>query len=208
MVWSWRTADLDRKVRLVAPRRGKPGSVSPAQSWDNLTIYGEMRLRNEIVIALGANDGSPRESLDQALHLMDESGILIRKCSRIYRTRPWGMAEQPVFLNAAVLARSRQRPLSLLAILLMIERKMGRRRVCRWGPRRIDLDLILYGTARMNHRDLHLPHPEIFRRDFVLAPLMDLGLPAVPGVAPFGWRRFLNFLPHESRTILSSRPWK
>ncbi len=176
--------------------------------WENPTIYGEIHLHNDIVIALGANDGSPREALDQALQLMDESGILIRRCSRIYRTRPWGMPDQSVFLNAAVLVRSRQRPLSLLAILLMIERKMGRRRVLHWGPRRIDLDLILYGTVRMNHRELKLPHPEIIRRDFVLSPLMDLGLPAVPEVAPFGWRCFLSSLPCESRTILSSQPWK
>jgi 2-amino-4-hydroxy-6-hydroxymethyldihydropteridine diphosphokinase len=165
-------------------------------------------LSNGVVIALGANLDHPLDTFNRAIHLMDGSGIRTRKRSRLYRTRPWGLIDQPDFLNAAVLVDCRKRPLDLLALLLGIEQNMGRRRVLHWGPRRIDLDLVLFGSLRMNHPQLQLPHPGIAERDFVLAPLLDLNVPVVPGIARFGWRHLLNHLPRNSRTILSSSLWK
>ena len=161
-----------------------------------------------VKIALGANLGPLGETFDRVCRLLERQGIAIESRSRLYWTRPWGVTDQPPFLNAALAVATRLSPLALLWICQQIERRLGRRPGQRWGPRRIDLDLILYGRCRVNDDRLRLPHPRIAERDFVLAPLIDLGVAPDPAVAPGGWVRLLGDLPPSQRTILHSEPWR
>ncbi|MCL5269428.1 MAG: 2-amino-4-hydroxy-6-hydroxymethyldihydropteridine diphosphokinase [bacterium] len=160
-----------------------------------------------IVIALGSNMGDRRAMLERACERMEVLAILVRRRSRLYETRPWGITDQPGFLNAAVLVKTSHPPESLLDALLKIESELGRRRLARWGPRPIDLDLLLYGGLCLDTPRLTLPHPGIAQRDFVLAPLLDLEVAPHPAVAPGGWRALLDAIPDAERTILRNEPW-
>ena len=161
-----------------------------------------------IAIALGSNLGDRLETLNRACVLLERGGVSIVARSRLYWTRPWGVTDQPPFLNAAVSVRTPLRPLELLARCLQVESDLGRRRVAHWGARRLDLDLILYGQVREARPELILPHPLIARRDFVLAPLIDLGVPPPAAVAPRGWQALINELAPEERTIVCRAPWR
>ena len=121
-------------------------------------------------------------------------GARVRGISRLYRTRPVGVTDQPDFLNAVIALEVPAGPdpqtgaLALLAALKQLERAFGRQKRERWGPREVDLDLLLFGrnsisVKRPEDRWLEVPHPEAHERLFVLAPLADLA----PGLRPPGW---------------------
>lgn len=160
------------------------------------------------VVALGSNLGDSRRLLELAVREMRLSGLQIERASRLYWSRPWGVLDQPPFLNAAVTVRGRWRPLQLLDLLQSVEARFWRRRERRWGPRTLDLDLLLCGSVHVTMQRLTLPHPWIGRRDFVLAPLIDLDVAPDPAVAPMGWRALLAAIPAQERTIYQSEPWK
>lgn len=127
-------------------------------------------------VALGSNLDDPRaqvlRGLD-ALSRLPDSQLLAR--SRLYRSAPWGVAEQPEFVNAAAEIETTLAPRELLDALLGIERAAGRDRSgARWGPRVLDLDLLLYGDLDCEEPGLTLPHPHLHERAFVLLPLNDL----------------------------------
>ena len=130
-------------------------------------------------IALGSNLGDREKNLKTAFALMQERGIRIRRVSSFYRTAPYGVTDQPDFLNAACEAEWDGDPESLLHTLLRIELDMGRERKRHWGERNIDLDLILFGDAVIHSRDLTLPHPDMANRSFVLEPLAEIAPRAV-----------------------------
>ncbi|WP_448097114.1 2-amino-4-hydroxy-6-hydroxymethyldihydropteridine diphosphokinase [Luteibacter yeojuensis] len=140
-------------------------------------------------IGLGGNLGDVRQRLDAAIdHLAVQPGIVLAGCSRFYRTPPWGLVEQPDFVNAAIAVDTTLSPHALLDVLLEAERTFGRVRDGeRWGPRTLDLDLLLYGDLVLDDIRLRLPHPRIAERAFVLLPLADLdpGL-VVPGKGRVG----------------------
>ena len=165
-----------------------------------------------IVIALGCNIGPRREALNRACRLLARHGILVVRRSRLYWTRPWGYVSQPDFVNGAILVRTVLTPRALLARCQAVEMELGRTRGGpgngpRWGPRRIDLDLILYGAVRGNESDLILPHPRLAERDFVLAPLLDLGVFPRYHEHRAGWRALLEALPLQARTIKHMERW-
>lgn len=160
-----------------------------------------------IIIALGCNIGPRRETFELACGHFERLGVHVERRSRLYWTRPWGVTDQPDFLNAAVAVRTRWRPLELLRICLHVEQLLGRRRARRWGPRRIDLDLLLYGNHRLDRPELTLPHPGIPRRDFVLEPLIDLGVAPPAHLAPRGWRALERQLGDAERSIIRAQPW-
>ena len=160
-----------------------------------------------IVIALGGNLGDRRETIERSCALLERGGVRVLCRSRLYWTRPWGVAEQPPFLNAAIAVRTSLRPLELLWRCRAVEAELGRRRALHWGPRRIDLDLLVYGSLALQHPELTLPHPMIPRRDFVLAPLIDLAIPPSPAFSSCPWGSLLHALPPEDRTITWSAPW-
>jgi 2-amino-4-hydroxy-6-hydroxymethyldihydropteridine diphosphokinase len=163
-------------------------------------------------VALGANVGDPEATLTGAVRalatLTDLPGTRLRAVSRLYATDPVGVTDQPEFRNAAVALDTPAGPdpetgaLALLAALKGLERTFGRRTRRRWGPRELDLDLLVFGRARLSverpaaarsidadtdpgkaAKLLVVPHPDASTRLFVLAPLADLA----PGLVPPGW---------------------
>ena len=127
-------------------------------------------------VALGSNLDIPRAQVERALTALAElpqTRLVLR--SSLYASRPLGPVEQPDFVNAVAGLLTGLEPGALLAALKDLEARLGRARpVVRWGPRRIDLDLLVHGTARSDTDALRLPHPGIAERDFVLVPLAEI----------------------------------
>jgi 2-amino-4-hydroxy-6-hydroxymethyldihydropteridine diphosphokinase len=143
---------------------------------------------NRVYVGVGANLGTPRETIAAALALLDqESDVELVAVSTLRETDPVGYEEQPRFLNGVVQLGTELSPRELLARLLAIETRLGRVRGQgpRFGPRTIDLDLLLYGEETVDEPGLTLPHPRLHERRFVLEPLAELD-PAleVPGRGP------------------------
>lgn len=139
------------------------------------------RRRDPVVayIGLGGNVGDSVETLRAAVHrLMTVPRSRFLGASRFYRTPAWGQKQQPDFLNAAVAIETALTPRALLDELLGIEREYGRSRAAdgsdRWGPRTLDLDILLYGDVAIDEPGLRLPHPHLHQRAFALVPLLDL----------------------------------
>jgi 2-amino-4-hydroxy-6-hydroxymethyldihydropteridine diphosphokinase len=132
-------------------------------------------------IGLGSNLGDREETIRRAVELLGNARI-----STLIETEPWGYADQPLFLNAVAELETDEPPRALLARLLEIERELGRTRDGpRYGPRTIDLDLLLYGDDRLDEPGLGLPHPRLHERAFVLEPLAELAPElVVPGFGP------------------------
>ena len=129
-------------------------------------------VRRSYVVGLGANLGDRLSTLKSAVLALRAHGV-VRVVSDLYECAPVG-PPQPDFLNAAVLLDSALAPAPLLRELLAIERAHGRERRERWGPRTLDLDLLFSPLLLLNEADLTLPHPELTRRAFALAPLVDV----------------------------------
>jgi 2-amino-4-hydroxy-6-hydroxymethyldihydropteridine diphosphokinase len=128
-----------------------------------------------VYIGLGSNLGDRRRAIEDALRLLDaHQGIDVVAVSRIRETDPVGVVDQPRFLNAAARLETDLPPRILLDRLLGVERELGRVRVERYGPRIIDLDLLLYGDGVVDEPGLRVPHPHLHERRFVLEPLNDL----------------------------------
>ena len=125
-------------------------------------------------IALGSNLGDKEANLRRALELFDERGVEVVKVSTFICSEPYGVTDQPQFLNAVCQVRTSLEPLALLHTLLGIEQEMGRVRLRHWGERNIDLDLLLYEDVIMDTPELKLPHPDMQNRDFVLLPLFEI----------------------------------
>jgi 2-amino-4-hydroxy-6-hydroxymethyldihydropteridine diphosphokinase len=136
-------------------------------------------------VALGGNQGDTRAIFRTAVsRLAAAPGITLQAVSSLYQTPPWGDAAQPPFLNAVLRLNSDREPLSLLRELQALEEALGRRRDPgrRWGPRTLDLDLLLQGQSMVDLPELTVPHPRLHERAFVLIPLNELepGL-VIPG---------------------------
>jgi 2-amino-4-hydroxy-6-hydroxymethyldihydropteridine diphosphokinase len=136
-------------------------------------------------LGLGANLGDPPKQLAEALaRLGATEEVEVIKVSAFYRNPPLGPPDQPWYVNAAAQLRTRLTPEELLRVLQAIETDMGRVKKERWGPRRIDLDLLLYNGVVLAGPGLVLPHPEMHRRAFVLLPLVE--------IAPEAWHPLLG----------------
>ncbi len=127
-------------------------------------------------IGLGSNLDDPPRQLGLALDRIAElPGTRLVATSGLWRTPPWGVIEQPAFVNAVAGIDTGLAPRALLDALLAIERALGRVRDGeRWGPRRIDLDLLVYGDQRVDEEGLVVPHPRLRERAFVLVPLAEV----------------------------------
>lgn len=130
-------------------------------------------------IGLGGNVGDPLGTLRSAVHrLMTVPRSRFLGASRFYRTSAWGQRDQADFVNAVVVIETALPPRPLLDELLAIEREFGRQRAAdgsgRWGPRTLDLDILLYGDMRLQSEGLTLPHPHLHERAFALVPLLEL----------------------------------
>ncbi|MDF2837017.1 MAG: 2-amino-4-hydroxy-6-hydroxymethyldihydropteridine pyrophosphokinae [Paenibacillus sp.] len=167
------------------PERRQPDQApsvnSSAETFDSPRIpeaiasSEQARSPVEAYIALGSNMGDREAHLMRAIAELDaQPGIVVTKVSGIYETDPVGYTDQPAFLNMAVAIRTSLGPLELLRTQLRLESLLGRIRQVRWGPRTIDLDLLLYDNVRMDLEELTLPHPRMMERAFVLVPLHDV----------------------------------
>ena len=127
-------------------------------------------------LGLGSNLQEPVMQLQQALRRVGETtGLKVLRTSSFYRTPPWGDEQQDDFINAVVQIETSLDPIPLLHVLQSIENVMGRQRSGRrWGPRTIDIDLLLYGEKQFQSAELEIPHPRMFERAFVLKPLSEL----------------------------------
>ena len=126
-----------------------------------------------VTLGLGTNLGDRRLQLARARAAL--AGIITQlRCSAIYETAPWGVTDQPPFLNAVCQGSTDLTPPSLLAVLKQLEHDLGRVAGPRWGPRAIDLDILLYDDLVLDTPGLIIPHPRLQERAFVLVPLAEL----------------------------------
>ena len=131
--------------------------------------------RARAYVGLGSNLDDPAAQLRRAFDDLEAlDGVQALRRSRLFRTPPWGRIDQPEFVNAVAELDTTLSPHALLHALQAVEMRFGRARREHWGPRVLDLDLLLHGDARIDEPHLRLPHPHLHQRAFVLVPLADL----------------------------------
>ncbi len=146
-----------------------------------------------VFIGIGSNLGDREENCRNAIKLLIERGIKVTKLSPKLETDPWGVKDQPKFINVVIEAETDQEPSDLLNVLKNIEAELGRRGEIRWGPRVIDLDILLYDTQVIKTNGLEIPHPGMRDRDFVLKPLAKIA----PDIQHPVFRKSIKELLHE-----------
>jgi len=131
----------------------------------------------EALLALGGNIGDVRATFERAIAMLcDDNAVQLIARSSDYRTPPWGVTDQPAFINTVIMVMTSLAPRALLARVQDVEGALGRDRSNeqRWGPRPIDIDILAYDDLTMREADLTLPHPRLFERAFVLLPLAEI----------------------------------
>jgi len=129
-------------------------------------------------LLLGSNQGDRTAYLNQAREALQSLGT-IGLCSSCYETAAWGLTTQPAFLNQALLLQTELAPLDLLEAILQIEKDLGRERKKRYGPRTLDIDILLFDDTIFQHERLTIPHPELANRRFALTALAEIAGSAV-----------------------------
>jgi 2-amino-4-hydroxy-6-hydroxymethyldihydropteridine diphosphokinase len=150
----------------------------------------------DAIVALGSNLGDKAGNIARATAALTADGhVRLVTASANYRTAPWGITEQDWFVNAAISVLTDLSPHALLARCLDVERQLGRVREVKWGPRIIDLDVLVYRDAVVADADLVLPHPYLTERAFVLRPMLDVA----PDLMVKGHtvREWLDRVPHD-----------
>lgn len=129
-----------------------------------------------VFVALGANLGDPlKQAQDAIVAIKQIDQTKVTNISPFYRSKPLGPQDQPDYLNAVIELETSLTPIALLKALQMIEIKLGRtRKADRWGPRTLDLDILLYDDLQINDETLTIPHYDMHKREFVLYPLFDI----------------------------------
>jgi len=140
-------------------------------------------------IGIGSNLGNRQKNCLRAIELLQKKDIIVTKRSSLYETEPWGVKDQPRFINMAVEIDTSLKPKELLKILKNIEKELGREKSSKWGPRIIDLDILLFDDIILNKDNLKIPHPLMHERDFVLRPLCE--------IAPDIYHPLLKMRMHE-----------
>lgn len=125
-------------------------------------------------ISIGSNLGNREENCAHAIKLIERNGITVRKQSQMYETEPWGVKDQPKFINMAIEVETDKKPEELLRVLKEIEKEIGRTETAKWGPRVIDLDILFYDDLILKRLELEIPHPLLHEREFVLKPLCEI----------------------------------
>jgi len=142
-----------------------------------------------VYLSLGGNIGDRAANLAQAVEQIEAGGVTVSRLSSVYETEPVGLREQPWFLNLVCAGETGLSPTDLLDMLQKVEARMGRVRTVRWGPRPIDLDILLYGDTILDAPRLTIPHPRMAERAFVLVPLVE--------IAPEAWHPVLEASARE-----------
>jgi 2-amino-4-hydroxy-6-hydroxymethyldihydropteridine diphosphokinase len=149
-----------------------------------------MNKREAVYIGLGSNLANPRSQLENALQELDNlPETMVTAASSLYESAPMGPADQPDYLNAVACIATALEPLALLDALQALELVHQRLRQQHWGPRTLDLDILLYGERVIDEERLQVPHPHMHKRSFVLQPLLEISPEiAIPGRgAAAGW---------------------
>jgi 2-amino-4-hydroxy-6-hydroxymethyldihydropteridine diphosphokinase len=134
-----------------------------------------LEMNNSVFLSIGSNIRDREKNLQSAIKLLEKvPEIAIRKLSSIYETDPVGFEDQARFLNAVIRISTSFSPQELLDFIQKIEKKLGRKREIHWGPRTIDLDILLYNQENINSEQLTIPHPRMFERGFVMIPLLEI----------------------------------
>jgi 2-amino-4-hydroxy-6-hydroxymethyldihydropteridine diphosphokinase len=132
-------------------------------------------MKNKIYLSLGSNIGNRQEYIESAIELVGKTeGIKILKKSGLYETSPVGYVEQDLFLNAVIKIETDFSEREILKIINKIENELDRKREIRWGPRTIDIDILIFSDKKINETDLIIPHKEMLNRLFVLVPLIEI----------------------------------
>ena len=156
--------------------------------------------KNLVYLALGTNLGEREENLKSALRALPPQ-VEITTVSRLYETAPAYVIDQPAFFNIAVTGRTGLSVLELLDYLKQLEAEIGREKSIRYGPRQIDMDIIFYGDLVLNVPHLHIPHPRMNERGFVLRPLADIAPNFMHPVLNQTVRELLADLPPEDGVL-------
>lgn len=133
-----------------------------------------MEKTHTVYLLLGSNLGDCEANIHEAIGLIANSHSVIISKSSVYKTAPWGIADQPDFLNQAICVETTARPDELMASLQQIEQKIGKRMVRKWGERVIDIDILFYDDLIIDQAGLCIPHPRIQERNFTLVPLKEI----------------------------------
>lgn len=158
---------------------------------------------NRAFLSIGSNIGKRERYLYEAIQAIEKHSIKISNFSSIFETDPVGFTEQDLFLNMVIEIETVKNPHELLEICLDIEQQLDRKRIIHWGPRTIDLDIILFNEEIIHTKDLIIPHPRMHERAFVLVPLAEInGEIVIPNI-----NRTVDNLLHQINST-GVRLWK
>ncbi|MCB0524983.1 MAG: 2-amino-4-hydroxy-6-hydroxymethyldihydropteridine diphosphokinase [Lewinellaceae bacterium] len=127
-----------------------------------------------VYLCLGSNMGDRKENLRLAYHSIDKNIGKVARKSHLYETEAWGNIKQDPFYNQIIMVNTTLQPRELLGMIARIERDLGRVKTEKWGPRTIDIDILFYGKRVIRDKGLEIPHPELHKRAFVLAPMLEI----------------------------------
>ncbi|MEA3486573.1 MAG: 2-amino-4-hydroxy-6-hydroxymethyldihydropteridine diphosphokinase [Thermodesulfobacteriota bacterium] len=151
-------------------------------------------------LGMGSNVGNPASNCVSAVkRISDVDGVRVLRCSSLYKTQPVGLEEQDWFVNGVIEIRTGLRPRALMDVMQRVEDEMGRLRGEKWGPRIIDIDILLYGQAVMDEEGLVIPHAELHKRRFVLVPLNEIAPCAIHPVFGISVRGLLDRLQDKNK---------
>jgi 2-amino-4-hydroxy-6-hydroxymethyldihydropteridine diphosphokinase len=131
-------------------------------------------MKDAVFLGLGSNLGDRLRHLQAAIEGLQKGGCRLIKSSSVYETPPWGLEEQPAFLNMVIQVGFDQEPIQLMELALYVEHQLGRTRNTKWGPRTIDIDLLAFGDLKVLSQRLVIPHPLLQERAFVLLPWAEI----------------------------------
>ena len=157
--------------------------------------------RRMIFLGVGTNLGNKAKNILQAYQHLEKSGVKILRKSALYHSEAWGIRDQDSFFNTVIEVEFNGRPKDLLDICLEVEKKMGRERIYKWGPRLIDIDIICFHDVFVRSRNLSLPHPYYTERAFVLAPLAELEPNWIDKTSGKGIKDLLMEIPAEDACV-------
>ncbi|WP_027415794.1 2-amino-4-hydroxy-6-hydroxymethyldihydropteridine diphosphokinase [Aneurinibacillus terranovensis] len=158
-----------------------------------------------VFLGLGSNIGDREFHLVEAVRKLQETGIVVKRSSTIYETEPVGYVEQAPFLNVAIEVETVLSPMQLLEQTQRIEKELGRTRDIRWGPRTLDIDILLYGQEKVKESCLQIPHPRMGERAFVIVPLAEIA-PDFP--IPLSTQTTAAEMLFEIEGVSGVKPWK
>lgn len=160
------------------------------------------------LLGVGSNMGNPAANCAAAdRHLSEIGGVTVLRRSSLYRTQPVGVEDQDWFVNGVIEVRTALGPHPLMDALVGVEKKMGRIRNGKWGPRIIDIDILLYGQAVIDEEGLVIPHPRLHERRFVLVPLDEIAPHAIHPAFGISVRGLLDRLQDTSTVEWLSGGW-